>query len=141
MPKTTSCLFFGCWTPLAFSSSWDLRDFRANRKRTNVRTLIAFIACMPFALGVRTRIPSECNPTFLHRSSPEPPDALKFQLVLHSDSVVQFPDAYSLYALALSAAFKLLLADALLFNPPLISLACPNELSIGPESYRLIFVC
>ena len=41
-----------------------------------------------------------------------------FNQFSRSDTAVQFPDVQSLSALALSAAFKLLLADALLFNLP-----------------------
>jgi len=45
-----------------------------------------------------------------------------FNQFSRSDTAVQFPDVQSLSALALSAAFKLLLADALLFNLPSQSL-------------------
>ena len=56
-----------------------------------------------------------------------------FNQLSRSDTAAQFPDAQSLSALALSAAFKLLLADALLFNLPSQSLSTKPAHTTFPD--------
>ena len=127
----------GTSRPLSLHASWDMQS-SSSRQRTNERTNAHRFYCVyvnhesdgvmgnifltSFDLGVRTCISLEYTLTLLH-----PLSLQSFNQFFHSDTAVQFQETYSLSALALSAVFKLPLADALLFNPPLIPLAFKSQ--------------